>query len=142
MLLVGAEAHDLLDPGAVIPRTVEQDHLPHGRQVRHVTLEIPLPLLTLGRDIERDDPRGPGIQMLHEALDSAAFAGGIPTLEYNDEAAAPILHPVLQLEQFDLEDPFRMIVFLAAQPLVIGIVLPPGIHQAAVGIAEHRVILV
>jgi len=63
-------------------------------------------------------------------------------LEDNDEAAARILHPVLQLEQFDLEDPFRMIVFLAAQPLGIGIVLSPGIHQAAVGIAEHRVILV
>src|SRR5262249_41942611 len=116
--------------------------LPRGGQVRHVTLEVPLPALTLGRDVERHHPRVPGIQVLHEALDGAALAGGVPALEDDHEAAARILDPVLELEQLDLEQPFQMIVFLAAQPLGIGIILPPGVHHAPVGVAEHRVVLV
>jgi hypothetical protein len=80
--------------------------------VRYVALEIPLSTLGLGRDIECDDPRRPGIQVLHEALDGAAFAGGVPALEDNHKAAPGILHPILQLE------------------------------QPSVGVTEHRVILV
>src|SRR5215471_1034563 len=142
MLLFGAKAHDLLDPGAVIPRTVEEDDLPGRRQVHDVTLEIPLPTLTLGRDIERDDPRGSGIKMLHETLYSTALAGGVTAFKDNDNTLARILDPVLQLEQFHLQQSLQMIVFIAAQSLGIGILLPPGIHQAPVGVTEHRVILV
>ena len=53
-----------------------------------------------------------------------------------------ILHPVLQLEQLDLELPFLVIVFLTAQAFGVGVILPPGVHHAPVRVAEHRVILV
>src|SRR5215475_6826578 len=35
-----------------------------------------------------------------------------------------------------------MIVFIAAQPFGVGIIFPPGVHQAPVRVAEHWVILV
>src|SRR5215831_7268886 len=142
MLLFSAKAHDLLDPGTVIPRTVEEDDLPGRRQVLDVTLEIPLPALTLGRDVERDDPRGAGIKMLHETLYRTAFAGGVTAFKDNDNTAARILDPVLQLEQFHLQQPLQVIVFLAAQSLGVGVLFAPGIHQASVRVAEHRVVLV
>src|SRR3712207_6967864 len=47
-LLVGAEAHDPLDPGAVVPGAVEQNHLPGTGQVGDVALEVPLPAFPLG----------------------------------------------------------------------------------------------
>jgi hypothetical protein len=142
ILLVGTEAHDLLNPGAVIPRAVEQDDLPGSRQVRYVAPEIPLPTFALSGDIKCGNPRRPGIQVLHEALDGTALTSSIPALEDNHKAAARILHPILQLEQFDLEQPFLVLIFLMAQPLSIGIIFPPGIHQASVSVTEHRVILV
>ena len=80
--------------------------------------------------------------MLHEALDGAALTRGIAALEDNHKTAARILHPILQLEQFDLEQPFLVVVFLTAQPFSIGIVFLPGVHQASVSVTEHRVILV
>jgi len=49
-----------------------------------------LPPLALGWNIEGDDPRGPGIQMLHEALDSTALASSVPALEDNNKAAARV----------------------------------------------------
>src|SRR5215813_6983820 len=80
--------------------------------------------------------------MLHETLYGAAFAGRVTAFKDNDNSAARILDPVLQLEQFDLQQPLQVIVFLAAQSLGIGILFPPGIHQAPVRVAEHRVVLV
>jgi hypothetical protein len=133
---------DLLDSGTVVPRTVEQDDLPGRGQVRNVTLEIPLPPLALGGDIEGDYPRCPGIQMRHEALDSTALTSSVPALEDNDKAAPRILHPILQLEQLDLKQPFLVIVLLTAQPFSLGIIFPPGVYHASVRVAKHRVILV
>src|SRR5690606_40302307 len=49
VLLGGAEAHDGLDHGAVVPAAVEEDDLARVRQVLEVALEVPLPLLRLGR---------------------------------------------------------------------------------------------
>ena len=56
VLVLGAEAHDALDAGPVVPTAVEQDHLAGGRQMDDVALEIPLGLLALGRRGEGDDP--------------------------------------------------------------------------------------
>ena len=43
VLLVGAEAHDPLDAGPVVPAAVEQHDLPAGREMGDVALEVPLP---------------------------------------------------------------------------------------------------
>ena len=132
----------VINPGAVVPRAVEHDDLAGRRQVRHVTLEVPLPALTLGRDVERDHPGVPGVQVLHEALDGAPLAGGIAALEDQHDPVPGVLDPVLQLEQLDLQLPLLVVVLLTAQTFGVGIFLPPGVHNAPVGVAEHRVILV
>jgi hypothetical protein len=44
-----AEAHDVLDAGAVVPAAVEQHDLACCRQVRHVALEVPLRALAIVR---------------------------------------------------------------------------------------------
>src|SRR5918997_4730135 len=46
VLGLGAEPHDPLDPGAVVPTPIEENHLPGGGKMRDVALEIPLSLLT------------------------------------------------------------------------------------------------
>jgi hypothetical protein len=42
VLLVGAEPHDALHPGPVVPGAVEQHDLPGGREPLDVALEVPL----------------------------------------------------------------------------------------------------
>ena len=49
VLLVGAEAHHSLDPGAVVPGAVEEDHLAGRGQMLDVALKVPLGALALGR---------------------------------------------------------------------------------------------
>ena len=75
MLFGSAEAHHLLDVRSVIPTPVEQHDFASRRQQRHVTLEIPFCLLSLGGLRERlgthDSRAGP----LADALDNAALAG-------------------------------------------------------------------
>src|SRR5690242_3066080 len=107
-----------------------------------VTLEIPLPPLPLGRDRKCDDPRVTGIQVFHETLYGAALARRVTALKDHHNAAARILDPVLQLQQFHLERALRVIVFITAQPLGVGILFVPGVHQAPIGLAEYRVVLV
>src|SRR5438128_361720 len=76
-----AEAHHALDAGAVVPAAVEQHDLAAGRQMRHIALEIPLRALALARRRKCCDPADARIEALGDALDDAAFAGGIAALE-------------------------------------------------------------
>jgi hypothetical protein len=61
--------------------------------------------------------------MLHETLYRAALARGVASLEEHHDAAAGILDPVLQFEQFDLEQPFLVLIFVASEPFSVGIVV-------------------
>ncbi len=88
IFLMRAEAHHTFDARAVVPRAVEHDDLARGRQVLDVTLKVPLASFGFGRLFQRDDPRAMRIQMLHEALDCAALAGGIAPFEQDDDAFA------------------------------------------------------
>src|SRR6185436_20728384 len=80
VLVRRAEAHDVLDAGAVVPGAVEQDHLSGRRQVRDVALEVPLAALALGRRAERDDPDDARVGLLGDALDRAALARRVAAL--------------------------------------------------------------
>jgi hypothetical protein len=48
-VVFGAETHDPLNAGAVVPAAVEQHDFSAGRQVRNITLEVPLRALALVR---------------------------------------------------------------------------------------------
>ena len=49
---------------------------------------------------------------------------------------------LLQLEQFDLETPFQVLVLLAGHPVVVGISLTPGVDVLPVPVKQHRVVII
>ena len=100
---LAAEAHDPLDAGAVVPAPVEQHDLAGGRQVGHVTLEVPLGALALGRRRQRHGAADARVEPLGHALDHAALAGGVATLEQHDHLELAGDHPVLQLDELALQ---------------------------------------
>ena len=52
------------------------------------------------------------------------------------------LDPVLQLQQLDLQQPLVVLVLVAAHPLVVRVALAPGVDRLAVGVDQHRVVIV
>jgi hypothetical protein len=102
-LIGGGETHDALDAGAVVPRAVEEHDLAARRQVRHITLEIPLAALALGRSRQRHHAGDARVEPLGDALDHATLAGGIAAFEKHHDLGFCVLHPVLQLDQLRLQ---------------------------------------
>ena len=105
VLLLGAEPHDPLDSGPVVPAPVEEHDLPGGREMGHVALKIPLgplPLGGLGQGNHADLAR---VQRLDDPLDDAPLAGRVPALEEDHDLEALPGHPVLQLGQLHLQPP-------------------------------------
>ena len=111
-----AEAHYPLDTGAVVPGAVEKDHFAGGRQMLDIALEEPLPALVIRGLVQRHHASATRVQVLHVALDGAALAGGVTALEQDHDFLAALAHPVLYLEQFDLQLFFLRLVFGAAHP--------------------------
>jgi hypothetical protein len=54
---------------------------------------------------------------------------------------SPHVFPVLQFEQFDLQEPLVPVVLGPGYPLVVGIALPPGVHRCAVRVELDRVVV-
>jgi hypothetical protein len=106
----------VLDAGAVVPAAVEEDHLAGRRQVRHVTLEVPLRALALGRRPQRDRADDPRARHLGDALDHAALAGGVATLEEHDDAQPGVHDPLLQAHELLLQPRELAYVLLLRQP--------------------------
>src|SRR6516162_4616504 len=98
-----AEAHDVLNAGAVVPTSVEQNDLTSRGQFRHIPLEIPLPALPLGRSGEGDDAADAGIERICNALDHPTLARCIPPREDDAHLETVVPHILLQFNQFDLE---------------------------------------
>src|SRR5262245_44664292 len=78
------KSHDAFDAGAVVPAAVEQHDFAGRRQMRYVTLKIPLGALALGRGRQCDDLADPRVEPLGDALDHPALAGGVTALEQHD----------------------------------------------------------
>ena len=129
VLLVGAEAHDALDAGPIVPAAVEQHDLAARRQMRDIALEIPLGALALARRGQRDDPADARIEPLRDALDDAALARGIAALEHHDDLQLLMHDPVLQLDQFALQAKQLVEIEPAARRSAEGVVAQL-IHQA------------
>src|SRR6516164_195289 len=103
VFLFCAEAHDALNAGAVVPAPVKQNDLTGRGQFRHISLEIPLPALPLGRSGERDDAADAGIQRICNALDDPTLARCVPPLEDDAHLETVVPHTLLHLDKLDLE---------------------------------------
>lgn len=75
VFLFGAEAHDVLDSGTVVPAAIKENHFACSGEVLDVALEIPLGLLAAVWCGEGGDPADAGVEALGHALDDAAFSG-------------------------------------------------------------------
>ncbi len=116
---------------------------PAAGQVSDVTLEVPLRALTLGGLLERDDAGAARVQVLHEALDGAALARRVTALEHDDVTQPVRLAPLLQLQQFDLQQPLVLLVLVARHALVVRVALAPGVDVGSAGMVhQHGVVIV
>ena len=103
-----------------------------------VTLEEPLPLLDIGRLVERHDAREARVEMLHEPLDRAALAGGVAPLEEDDELLPGLLRPDLDLQKLGLK--FRLLGLVGSHPHLVRIGVGAGFERMAdrVGIDDRK----
>jgi len=103
MLLFGAEPHHRLNPGAIVPTAVEDDHLAGRGKMRHVALYVHLRLLALSRRRQCHDPEHPRADPFGDRLDGATLASRITALEHDHNALPGHLHPFLQGAQLSLQ---------------------------------------
>ena len=99
MLLLRAEAHDVLDAGTVIPAPVEDHDFACRWEVLDVSLEEDLGLFAVGRRRQCDHFEDARAQPLGQRADRASFAGAVAALEHDDDAQALLLDPVLKMAQ-------------------------------------------
>ena len=88
-------------------------------QVADVALEVPLAAFFIRGLLKRHHARAPRVEVFHEALDRAAFAGGIAPFKHDDDARAGFFDPSLHLQQFDLQEVFLLLVIAAAHQIFI-----------------------
>jgi hypothetical protein len=89
--------------GTVVPTAVEQHDLAAGRQMRYVTLEIPLGAFPFARRRQRRHAADPRVEALGDALDDATLAGRVAALEQDDQLELLVHDPVLQFDQLALQ---------------------------------------
>ena len=95
---VGAEPHDVLDAGAVVPAAVEDHHLAGGGEVLHVPLKVHLRLFPVRRRREGHHPEHARADALGQRLDGAAFPCPVAPLQHDDDAHALFFDPRLQVD--------------------------------------------
>src|SRR3954447_5866641 len=113
-LLIGGEAHHTLDAGTVVPAPVQQGNLAAGRQMLYVALQVHLGFLALGWAGKGNDAEHARTGALGQALDDAAFAGRVASLERNTDIGVGVLGPFLQLNQLVLQLSHLFLEHLAA----------------------------
>ena len=103
VFLIGAKAHDALDTGAVVPGAVKDDDFALGGKLFHVALEVPLALFARVGSGQRLDAAGARVEVLGDALDRGALAGGVAALHDDDYAGAGFNDPLLHVHELCLE---------------------------------------
>ena len=68
-----------------------------------ISLDIHLRLLALGRRRQRDDTKHPRADTFGDRLDHAALAGAVAPLEHDADLQAFVHHPLLELDQLDMQ---------------------------------------
>src|SRR5262249_36108792 len=137
-LLLAAEAHDALDPGAVVPPAAE-DHVPARRwKVREVALRVHLRLLALGRRRQRDHPEDARADPFRDRLDRPALSGTVAALEHDADLESLALHPELKLHELGVQLLQLPLVLLALQRL--GISLARALAMLSRGLRFLRIV--
>jgi anti-sigma factor RsiW len=95
---------------------------PAAGKVVNVALEVPLGALAVGRLLQGDHACSTRVEVFHEAFDGATLARGVAALEHDDMPMAVRLAPLLQLQQFDLQQPLLLLVLVAPHAVVVGVV--------------------
>src|SRR5258708_15768553 len=113
VLLGRAEAHDVFDPGAVVPAPVEDHDLAAGRKALDIALHVHLGLLPIGRRGQRHDAEDARADPLGDGLDRAALARRVTTFEHDDDPLAGSLDPVLKAAEILLKFAELLLVGLA-----------------------------
>src|SRR3979490_533738 len=102
-LLLGAELHDVLHAGAVVPAAIEEHDFMGGGQLPDVALEVPLGFFTVTGLAGGHDPHFARTQVRGDALYGAVLAGGVPAFEDHQHLAAALNDVPVQLDQLDLQ---------------------------------------
>src|SRR6185369_12427790 len=92
-LALAAEAHHVLDAGAVVPAAIEDDDLAGRGEVRHVALHVDLSLFAIGGSGQGGDAKDARTQPLGERPDRTAFAGAVTALEHDNDPQPLLFHP-------------------------------------------------
>ena len=87
------ELHDPFDAGAVVPGTIEERDLAARRQLLHVTLEVPLPVLGVVRCRERDVTGEARVHVLAHSLDRPSLPRRVAPLEQEQHTLSGRAHP-------------------------------------------------
>src|SRR4029453_4086081 len=92
------------------------DHdLTARRELREIALEVDLALLALRGGGQGDGAKHARADAFGDALDHTPFAGGIATLEQNNDLGPGVLDPELQLDEFSLQALQLLLVGLAVE---------------------------
>ena len=81
ILLLGAEAHHVLDAGAVVPTAIEDHDFAGGREVLHVPLHVHLAFFAVRRRRQRDDAKHARAHALGDGANRPAFSGAVAAFE-------------------------------------------------------------
>ena len=113
MLLFRAEAHHVLDPGAVVPAAVKNHDLAGGWEMLHVPLHVHLALFPIRRSRQRDNAKHARADALGEGPDRPAFTGAVASFEHDDDSQSFCLYPGLERAKLALKSPQFRLVLLA-----------------------------
>jgi hypothetical protein len=90
-------------------------------------------LLAVGRGGQRGDAEDARTHAFGDRLDRATFAGAVTAFEHDADLEPLVLHPLLELDQLDVQTLELFIVFL-------GFELP--VRAVAVPVPDHGVLVV
>ncbi len=103
VFFVGAETHNLLDAGAVVPTPIKKDHFTGGGQVGDIPLEVPLRAFSFGWLCECDNPHRTRVGPLENAFYRTSLASSVSAFEDHTHLEALVTYVTLQLHQFALQ---------------------------------------
>src|SRR5262249_11862786 len=112
-LLCRTEAHHPLNSGPIVPRTVEEDDLARGREMRDAALAADRVLLAVGGRGYWHVPVDARARAGSDPADHAALTCRVPALEDHNDACPRGLDPCLQTGKLDLELRKLLLEFLA-----------------------------